>query len=165
MLPLRQDAMNLPHDLVCCPGNNMIRVALKTARRQGATRARCRCASQLRSNAGAGLFSAQPSGPQSFGCRPALLARPVSEPIQALRSRLARRPNPKRRASCYFRDSTLGMFDEGSDQQPEDPLLVCRLAFFCSAVASSAPALIAKSFYLVGKLPGPCFHLRSSDNI
>jgi hypothetical protein len=71
--------------LVCCPGNNMIRVALKTARRQGATRARCRCASQLRSNAGVGLFSAQPSGPQSFGCR----------------------PNPKRRASCYFRDSTL----------------------------------------------------------
>ena len=62
--------------LVCCPGNNMIRVA-------------------------------QPSGPQSFGCRPALLARPVSEPIQALRSRLGRRPNPKRRASCYFRDSTL----------------------------------------------------------
>jgi hypothetical protein len=31
----------------------------------------------------------------------------VSEPIQALRSRLGRRPNPKRRASCYFRDSTL----------------------------------------------------------
>ena len=80
--------------LVCCPGNNMIRVALKTVRRQGATRARCRCASQLRSNAGVGLFSAQPFGPQSFGCRPALLARPVSEPIQALRSRLGRRPTP-----------------------------------------------------------------------
>jgi hypothetical protein len=57
---------------VCCPGNNMIRIALKTARRQGATRARCRCASQLKSNAGVGLFSAQPFGPQSFGCRSAL---------------------------------------------------------------------------------------------
>jgi hypothetical protein len=48
-----------------------------------------------------------PTGPQSFMRRPALLARPVSEPIQALRSRLGRRLNPKRRALCYFRDSTL----------------------------------------------------------
>jgi hypothetical protein len=93
--------------LVCCPGNNMVCVALKTARHPGATKARCRCASQLRSNAGAGLFSAQPFRPQSFGRRPVLLARPVSRPIQALRSRLGRRPNPKRRTPCYFRDSTL----------------------------------------------------------
>ena len=39
---------------------------------------------------------------------PAGVARSTSiRPIQALRSRLGRRPNPKRRASCYFRDSTL----------------------------------------------------------
>ena len=53
--------------LVCCPGNNMIRVALKTVRRQGATRARCRCSSQLRSNAGVGLFQRNPSGRSLFG--------------------------------------------------------------------------------------------------
>ncbi len=88
--------------LVCCPGNNMVCVALKTARHPGATKARCRCGSQLRSNAGAELFSAQPFRPQSFGRRPVLLARPVSRPIQALRSRLGRRPNPKRRTPCYF---------------------------------------------------------------
>jgi hypothetical protein len=87
--------------LVCCPENNMMRVALKTARRQGATRARCRCASQLSSNAGVGLFSAQPFGPQSFGCRPALLAPPLSQPIQALRSRLGRRPNPAARIMLF----------------------------------------------------------------
>jgi hypothetical protein len=114
--------------LVCCPENNMMCVTLKTARRQGATRARarCRCASQLRSNAGAGLFPAQPFGPQSFGRRLMLLARPVSRPIQGLRSRLGRRPNPKRRTPCYFRDSTLdpsdacravSAFEKGTESQ------------------------------------------------
>jgi len=37
----RTATLAIRRPLVCCPGNNMIRVALKTARRQGVTRARC----------------------------------------------------------------------------------------------------------------------------
>jgi hypothetical protein len=38
----RKPFSSVAAELVCCPGNNMIRVALKAARRQAATKAPCR---------------------------------------------------------------------------------------------------------------------------
>jgi hypothetical protein len=81
----------------------MIRVALKTARRQGAMPLRIATEEQHRRRA---VFSATPRAAVLWA--PAGVARSTSiRPIQALRSRLARCPNPKWRASCYFRVSTL----------------------------------------------------------
>jgi len=48
------------------------------ARGQGMTRKQVLCDLWPRSNAGAGAFSNQPSGPQFFGRISASLARPVS---------------------------------------------------------------------------------------
>src|SRR6201987_1690177 len=61
------------------------------------------------SNAAAGPFSTQPSGPWPVGCFSALLARPVSVQIWALRSRLEKQPTdpaPAGRCHHYMRDGT-----------------------------------------------------------
>src|SRR5215469_4734336 len=55
----------------------------------------------------AGPFSTQPSGPRPVGCFSALLARPVSVQIWALRSRLEKQPTGLRRCRHYMRDGTL----------------------------------------------------------
>jgi hypothetical protein len=72
-------------------------VEFKMARRQGATREHVLNDLQPRSNAGAGPFSTQPSGPLFFGRISASLPRPVSQRMQALRSLLEIRPNSSRR--------------------------------------------------------------------
>src|SRR5215469_7200599 len=62
---------------------------------------------QLTSNAAASPFSTQPSGPRPVGCFSALLARPVSIQIWALRSRLEKQPTDLRRRHYYMRDGAL----------------------------------------------------------
>src|SRR3979411_2021823 len=57
--------------------------------------------------AAAGPFSTQPSGPRPVGCFSALLARPVSIQIWALRSRLEKQPTDLQRCHHYMRDGTL----------------------------------------------------------
>src|SRR5271166_358966 len=72
------------------------------------------------SNAAAGPFSTQPSGPRPVGCFSALLARPVSIQIWALyrqsgSDRLEKQPTDLRRHHHYMRDGTLGQIsDPGS---------------------------------------------------
>src|SRR5215471_21456606 len=63
---------------------------------------------QLTSNAAASPFSTQPLGPRPVGCFSALLARPVSIQIWALRSRLEKQPTDLRRRHHYMRDGALG---------------------------------------------------------
>src|SRR5262245_42260286 len=53
-------------------------------------------------------FQRNPSGPRPVGCFSALLARPVSIQIWALRSRLEKQPTDLRRCHHYMRDGTLG---------------------------------------------------------
>src|SRR6266446_4867668 len=65
------------------------------------------CGTKPTSNAAAGPFSTQPSGPRPVGCFSALLARPVSIQIWALRSRLEKQPTDLRRHHHYMRDGTL----------------------------------------------------------
>jgi hypothetical protein len=57
----------------------------------------------------AGPFSTQPSGPRPVGCFSALLARPVSIQIWALRSRLEKQPTDLRRRHYYMRDGALAL--------------------------------------------------------
>jgi len=54
-------------------------VAIKMGRRQGARRAHIWIDTQPTSNAAAGPFSSQPSGPRPVGCFSALLAPYVSD--------------------------------------------------------------------------------------
>src|ERR1700730_18122693 len=57
--------------------------------------------------AAAGPFSTQPSGPRPVGCFSALLARPVSIQIWALRSRLEKQPTDLRRNRRDLGDGAL----------------------------------------------------------
>jgi len=100
---------SIQYNLVCWMVNSYPFVAIKMARRQGATRARYRCVSQPRSNAGAGPFSSQPFGPGDFGRFSALFARAVSQRIQPLRSRLEKHQNSLRQMHRYLPSSTLGL--------------------------------------------------------
>ena len=93
--------------LVLCNRYGLPMVKFKMARRQGATREHVLCDLCPRSNAGAGPFSTQPSGPQFFGRIFASLGRPVSQRIQALRSLLEIRPNSSRPLSSHTCYTTL----------------------------------------------------------
>src|SRR6187401_3024407 len=76
-------------------------------RRQGATRKHVLIDLRPRSNAGAGPFSTQPSGPQFFERISASLARPVSQRIPALHSLLEICPNSVRRLASHTGFTTL----------------------------------------------------------
>jgi hypothetical protein len=52
-------------------------------------------------------FQRNPLGPRPVGCFSALLARPVSIPIWALRSRVEKQPTDLRRRHYYMRDGAL----------------------------------------------------------
>jgi len=107
-LPHGDEFLPLPNARqVCWMVNSYPFVAIKMARRQGARRERYRCVSQPRSNAGAGPFSSQPSGPGDFWRFSALLARAVSQRILPLRSRLEKRQNSLRQMHRYLLSSTL----------------------------------------------------------
>jgi len=74
------------------------------ARRQGPASEQVHCDLRPRSNAGAGPFSTQPSGPRFFGRISASLARPVSPRIQVLGLLLEIHPNsswPLASHTCY----------------------------------------------------------------
>src|SRR6516164_9620346 len=62
-------------------------------------------------------FSTQPSGPRPVGCFSALLARPVSIQIWALRSRLEKQPTDLRRNLRDFGDGALSNFS-GNTNRP-----------------------------------------------
>src|SRR6266446_7485161 len=65
------------------------------------------CGTKPTSNAAAGPFSTQPSGPRPVGCFSALLAWPVSIQIWALRSRLEKQPTDLRRNQRDLGDGAL----------------------------------------------------------
>src|ERR1700752_1379875 len=73
-----------------------------------------------------------PSGPRPVGCFSALLARPVSIQIWALRSRLEKQPTdpaPAGRCHHYMRDGTLASKTSLVFREPAPPL---KDDFYCS---------------------------------
>jgi hypothetical protein len=76
MLP-RESSQYVNSLLVLCNRYAFTIVEFKMARRQGATRKHVLCDLRPRSNAGAGPFSTQPSGPRFFRRISASLPRPA----------------------------------------------------------------------------------------
>ena len=119
--------------LVLCNRYDFPIVEFKMARRQGATREHVHCDLRPRSNAGAGPFSTQPSGPQFFGrISEKNLARPVSQRIQALRLLLEIRPSSLRRLASHTCYTTLETRKSKSEIRDKSE---CRIGKRCDMTA------------------------------